>query len=177
MSHFCTLVVLPKEFVAKNVESEVARLLAPYGENFEVEPYVEWMNESDITMMKTKYNTSKIEELLLYMQEWNDGPGILENGKLGYLTTYNPQTYWDYYDIGHGCNGRIPNNQCLVSQIPQNVMPFVIITPDGKWYEYREKKRSWFAVKSKENENLVIEMFQIRNRYGDHIAVMVDCHI
>lgn len=112
MSHFTVAVILENSSI-----EELESVLAPYDENMSVEPYVSETKEEIIKKAKeykAKYAEKENagEEICGWMREYLDAEtdGELyqlatdddeeydENGNR--LSTYNPKSKWDWYDIG-----------------------------------------------------------------------------
>lgn len=117
MSHFSVAVFTDGK---KSVEE----LLAPYDENIEVTPYVELTRQQMIEKalerkkdyeqrdrsgkeitdwMKEYINANTDEEL--YQCEFDSDCSYDENGNQ--LSTYNPDSKWDYWIVGGRCNGKL----------------------------------------------------------------------
>lgn len=110
MSHFTVAVITDKL-------NKIEEMLAPYSENMEVESYVDETKEAIINSAKERkarilQRKGKGEELdkydieylnantdeELYKLEIYDDESYDENGN--HLTTYNPNSKWDWYEIG-----------------------------------------------------------------------------
>ena len=95
MSHFTVLVIGEKPFDQ----------LAPYDEERQVEPYEE---EVDFEVMKEYYvKKGKVSkdatplDLVPYMKDWVGGEGFVDDeGTLLRWCTYNPDSKWDWYQVG-----------------------------------------------------------------------------
>ncbi len=153
MSHFAVLVISKKK-------NEVDDLLAPFDENLEVESYVRTTREelleeakemretlskktaeekaNFLSWQKAICNAITDEQLLDAYCEESDK--FDEQGNL--LSTYNPNTQWDWYVVG----GRW--NNYLKTKNGQNVnsckLKDIDFTSDSKAYE--EYKRFWELV-------------------------------
>ncbi len=94
MSHYAVL-VLHKE------DQNINTLLAPYNENLEVEPYLKLTFDEVIKKIKDEYeyeydnNCTEQELIKDYADDWGY---ILLND--GLYSTYNPNSKWDWYEIG-----------------------------------------------------------------------------
>jgi hypothetical protein len=115
MSHYCVGVIVDN---TNDIESRVEKILAPYDENLEVEPYIyktkaeliqqakdykiciqRRTEEADhiITEYEQSYLDAQTDEELynLWCEDYNT---YNENGDE--LSTYNPQSKWDWWVIG-----------------------------------------------------------------------------
>lgn len=235
MSHFFTIVIVNPE--VEDIESEVARLLAPYDENIKVEPYETdcWCVGRKAYLESCKIADKKYQSLneiqkKFWNEFWTDerkkealeNPDILEvadrkwenfparcewervrehaekehplyqkpdpecrdcGGTGKRTTTYNPQAKWDWWVIGGRYNGLVGNGSANPNTAPvsvlleKGVIPFAIITPDGKWHERGEM--GWFGIVSNEKEEDVWtkEVRSIFEKHQDCLAVGCDLHI
>lgn len=103
MSHYKVLII-------HNENQNIKELLASYDENLEVEPYLKYKHNDAIEMIKEEYvpfnNFLKdySDDKLL---EWfaDDCGYYLINGDI--YTTYNPNSKWDWYQIGGRFSGEL----------------------------------------------------------------------
>lgn len=152
MSHFIGLVF------GSNVEENLSR----YDENIEVDPYVRYTKQEAIDKAKNDiangyyWSTSNMskeeikaintdEEYYQYtLKAW--GYETDENGNL--LTTYNPNSKWDWWTVGGRWSGYLPTingevtNNCVVGNVDWDKFfernqagPFCFVTEDGEWHE------------------------------------------
>jgi len=93
-------------------------------------------------------------------------------------TTYNPDSKWDWYEVGGRWENDLPNqsNTCKVSEL-KDYEPFAILDPEGEWHERGDM--GWFASVSNEKDTYSWkkEVQMLKDKYPNHIAVLVDCHI
>lgn len=149
MSHYLCMVIINKSH--EGLQHELGRLLKPYCEHIEVDEY----------------------ERICRCTERNDGVAhpncryCRGNGK--YLTNYNPNSKWDYYDV---C-GIWPTRELA----EDDLVPFAYVTPDGQWHQI-----ATIGLYSINEECMVYEDWykQCNNAcrtHSDSITVMVNCHI
>jgi hypothetical protein len=199
MSHFFTVVIVPGTTPPDQIEETVARLLAPYDEDIAVAPYRVYLDRERIERMANHYQTSpdNLTELARHMRDWcGSGGGVDEQG-LYRLSTYNPQSKWDWWVIGGRWNGEVrsaPGNDETgfnfgreYHQLPENMLPvkelqaplscFALVTPDGEWHERGEM--GWFGMvaNEKEQDDWEREVADILQKHQEDILVGVDCHI
>lgn len=109
---------------------------------------------------------------------------VCENGDL--LSTYNPNSKWDWYDIGGRWNKYLKTkngrqvNTAYVDEIDwKDIFPFAFITPDGEWHERGEM--GWWACVSNEKEETdwkdEFKKFICSLDSKNTIVTVVDCHI
>jgi len=105
MSHFSVAV-----FTEPNGKS-LEELLEPYNENIEVEPYVAMTKEEALARIAEyedkypEYKTKTDEEKI---RDWFGYHYFDENGNP--MTTYNPDSKWDWYSIGGRFPGKLKAN-------------------------------------------------------------------
>lgn len=76
-------------------------MMAPYDENMEAEGHFEAVDSDDMNSMAEHFKVAPTHEALLpLMEEWHGHPGVIVDGVLGYMSTYNPLSKWDYWRIG-----------------------------------------------------------------------------
>ena len=124
------------------------------------------------------------DECYEYQKEWFEDDMIDEDGNL--LSTYNPNSKWDWYSIGGRWDGNLITksgenvNTAHVNKIDwdKSGIPFAYITPNGVWHEKGEM--GWWAVVTNEKEKDVwIEEFNniLDTLKDDCMVTVVDCHI
>ena len=108
---------------------------------------------------------------------------IKPNGDL--LSTYNPNSKWDWYTVGGRWNKCINTldgrhvNEAFVHEVDwKDSTPFAFITPVGEWCEKGEM--GWWAVvfNEKEKSDWETEFRKFVDELDDDTKVtIVDCHI
>ena len=104
MSHYKVLII-------HNENQNIEELLAPYDENLEVEPYLKYKHNDAIEMIKEEFvpfndflKEYSDEQLLeWYVKEYS--AELLKDGDI--YTTYNPNSKWDWYQIGGRFDGEL----------------------------------------------------------------------
>ena len=82
----------------------IDELLAPYDENLEVEAYVRYTRQEAIdTARQREYNKNKSDDECWAIMA--DGERTDEDGNI--LTTYNPQSKWDWWEVGGRWSGML----------------------------------------------------------------------
>lgn len=103
MSHFSLIVVVQpgdSHRALKSPKDYLASALEPFNENREVGPTQEFIPDEDVAEMKRHYKTDTLEDLVPHMEDWDGSPGGIHEGKLYRLCTRNPDSKWDWYEIG-----------------------------------------------------------------------------
>ena len=132
MSHFL-LAVLHEEW------QDVDELLAPYSEDLETEPRVEYTKEEAVGYAREHYEECRDktdEECWEFMAE---GRETDDAGNI--YTTCNPQAKWDWYDVGGSWNGYLRVNGQRVNSARIGEIDF---RPDEE--EYKRAQRFWDVV-------------------------------
>ena len=103
MSHYAVLVI-------HRENQDIEKLLAPYNENLEVEPYLKYTVDEAIAYIKehcVPYNDYLKEYADRHLIDWfaeNEGLLIKQDGL---YSTYNPNSKWDWYQIGGRFDGEL----------------------------------------------------------------------
>jgi hypothetical protein len=199
--------ILPPGEVNKG---KIEELLTPYDENIEMKPYIahyrrdaEKLRKKELRYYKEildrkdeGFNLEKIAEHYKYLQQISvgqyydqhfEGRKRDKNGNI--LSTYNPNSKWDWWQIGGRYAGwlldlspqkaiALKDNICSVEYaMKEKKIPFVFILPDGKWLE--QGKMGWWAMVTGEMpekawEKLVLNSYK---KYPGYMVVQIDCHI
>ena len=110
----------------------------------------------------------------------------LFNDKGEPISTYNPNSKWDWYVIGGRWDGWINNRDTRAeavfdnsatteATIARDKLPHAIITPDRQWHEHG--RLGWWGTLLTEEENWNAEARAILARHPGHDVVIVDAHI
>lgn len=160
MSHFIGLVF------GSNVEAN----LEPYDEGISVEPYIELTKEQAIAKAKEdvawilehpehpRVNEAKAIKTDEQFYEFAKRLGVEEIDEDGnFLTTYNPNSKWDWYTEGGRWRGYLPTiysynaDNCVVGDVDWGKYfehnqsgPFCFVTEDGEWHECA--KMGWWGM-------------------------------
>ena len=119
------------------------------------------------------------EECYEDIAKWRREEGMVaEDGSI--LSTYNPKSKWDWYEIGGRWRGGIPGNEVKMSKVDIDKIdtPYAFVTTDGEWVERGEM--GWFGISSNEmNEDEWDAKFReyLKTLDKDIILTLVDCHI
>ena len=182
--HFCTYVIIgPKG----NIESHVAKALAPFDDSLEVEAYKAYLEEVEIDRMAGHYRIEKGDwpALIDKMPDWRGTKGGQDAIGLFSWTTANPQGRWDWYEIGGRWKGPFAGRNVIKSETLfrspnlKKHLPFGIVSPDGQWHEVEKLIDAGyckFGSVRKSDGRWLIELKQILSRYPDHRVVCVDIH-
>ena len=215
MSHFITLVftkengrtveellapydenIVYAPYVLYTREQAIAKIRKEI-EDYKNGPYAEYVsspkkyeeshpNAEHINYLKNKF-PKKLEwtddECYQDMKGRFDEDMIKLNGDL--LSTYNPNSKWDWYTIGGRWNNYLKTlsgettNEDYASKIHwKDIIPFAFVTPIGEWHE-RGEMGWWACVSNGKNiEDWKSEFKEfLDNLDEDTIVTVVDCHI
>lgn len=152
MSHATVVVIVADAASEESAIRTANKMMEPFDEGREVDPYPRALSERSIQNMREyfKMESASLEELAQRMPEWEDRPGFVdENGQLCYLSTYNPQSKWDWYELGGRWDGLYSESNVFPVEDMlnnENFPPFAILLPTGKWIE-RGEMGWWGLVK------------------------------
>jgi len=189
LSHFVTFVLVPtiEDGDRSDYESATEKLLAPYDEEREVKPYRELFadQEWNINKMREHYEVQdeSLEALLPHMKDWCGNEGYVEDGKLGIITTYNPDSKWDWWVVGGRWSDYFNGKSILpMSELPTDwhesgQTPYAVVTRNGEWHQKAEMH--WFGVSTNEQEPEAWrnECSEIFSGHQDCMIVVCDLHI
>jgi hypothetical protein len=181
--HYCVYVFIPNE---GDLEELVASALRPYDEDLQVPPYKSYLDAGEIKAMAKHYGmkATNLGALALRMDDWKRCPGGVEGNRLFAVKTWNPDGKWDWYEIGGRWRSRLRGNvagtQSLLGKANlQELLPFGLVTPDGRWHE-RETfiTKGWmkYHVERKTDSAWLKEVRRSLRRYPTHRVVCVDAH-
>jgi hypothetical protein len=206
MTHFTVGIIVPHGVA--DVASFIAGQMDPYYEHSDDEPYVCYSVEqaaADIASTihrleliiqrnEPHYDIEKCRESLEQLrrmtpkQKYAERIAYLEqfNDKGEPISTYNPDSKWDWYVIGGRWDGWINGKETSGESVADNTapteqaiargkIPHAIITPDGEWHE--NGQMGWWAILLTENENWDSDARAILTTYSGHRLVIVDAHI
>lgn len=119
------------------------------------------------------------EECYEDIAKWRREEGMVaEDGSI--LSTRNPKSKWDWYQVGGRWRGGIPGDEVKMSEVDIDTIdtPYAFVTTDGEWVERGEM--GWFGISSNEmNEDEWDAKFReyLKTLDKDIILTLVDCHI
>lgn len=138
MSHFTVLVLVPADTKRDAIEDAITARLARYDENTEVEPYKRYMDAQDIANMVDHYKVEATDTaaLVTHMEDWYGYEGGADETGLYYLCTYNPDSHWDWWQIGGRWDREMQGKNVLpVADWDGSFQPFALVTDDGEWHQ------------------------------------------
>jgi hypothetical protein len=89
------------------VGEDVDEQLAPFSEYAETQPYKVFLEPSELDQMAKHFGMRSIDvdALAARLSDWHKAEGGVEDGRLFYWSTTNPQAMFDWYEIGGRFNG------------------------------------------------------------------------
>ncbi|WP_275372818.1 hypothetical protein [Clostridium tertium] len=212
MSHYLVAVILDGDEINKVQErfkdNEIKKLveqsLEPFDEDIQVEPYIsrtcqELETEYHDILQAIEKNDSSVYNLD-YILRFKDNLSTFEgyaktffncnqlDADYNYISTYNPKSKWDWYEIGgrwsdlindYASNIRESGSfkvQDIVKQLKD--ITYAVLTKDGKWHEPGEML--WFGISSaseEQKENFDPDKIIREDANRNDYIVLVDCHI
>lgn len=149
--HSCVYVFIGPN--TNDIETAVAKALAPFDEALTIPPYKIHLSSSGIRAMAEHYKLPEtdLKQLAEKMQEWMGCPGGVDEFGLFAIQTSNPLGKWDWYEIGGRWDGLITGRKQPTSDVLRNNcirastlltardfakrIPFAVLTPTGEWVE------------------------------------------
>lgn len=146
--------------------------------------YKEYLNDPLVYEEKYGYNKSHINYLKTEFPKrlnWTDeecynymkrGYETDDNGNI--LTEYNPNSQWDWYEVGGRFNGIIPDNEVILSNIDISKLevPYAFISTNGEWFE----KGVTTNEISEDNWDVKFRNY-VNTLDKNTIVTCIDCHI
>ncbi len=206
MTHFTVGIVVAKG--ESDAESIIAERMEPYYEHSEAEPYVCYSHEQAaadiasnihrleliISRNESQYDLAKCRENLEELRTMTPEQKYREyikycehfNARGEPISTYNPESKWDWYVIGGRWDGWITGRETDGEAVRDNVatteraierdiIPHAIITPDGEWHEHGQL--GWWGMLLTENDGWDAQARRILAGYPDHQLIILDAHI
>lgn len=110
MTHFVVGIIVPKEDIDIH-EDYISSVMEKYSEEFEVEQYIDKTKEEVIKEFKDskkKYPEYKDKTLKDWAKDWY-GSDLDEKGNS--LSTFNPDSFYDWYEIGGRWDGELTDKK------------------------------------------------------------------
>ncbi len=182
--HYRTYVIIGPE---GDIQTQVAQSLAPFSKAIQVDPYKDYLEETETTIMAMRYGLreSNIPALIEEMPDWRKAKGGVDEVGLFSWTTANPKGKWDCYRIGglwsrqfHGRNV-IKARKLLKTRNLKEHLPCSILSPSGEWHEVEELVYlglNKFKSLRKCPGAWLIALKRMLARYPEHRVVCVDIH-
>lgn len=111
MSHYSVAVIVPKTIGEEEIRCYIDNQMSPFNESIEVEPYIRYTKD-ELLKMYAEYKEKPWYDGIMSFEEYSDdyaGGGNDEEGNA--LSTYNPNSKWDWYEIGGRWSNEINTKQ------------------------------------------------------------------
>lgn len=172
--HFLTVVLLHQEVPLEEtaLQEAIYRLLEPYFLELQAPTHKEYYSARAIQNLATRYcvraaNLPKIAAKL--RKDVGVECGVDERG-LYYISDLNPDGKYDYWTL-HS----IEKHVWLVRDMPRDLLPSAVVTPDGHWHETGEEKWDW-QLTERERQDIWQRAYALLDQYPNYRAVALDCH-
>ena len=207
MTHFTVGLIVPTDKLP-HLDTFIHDQMTPFDEGIEVDPYVSYSLEKavvelhrDIERLEhilerrdSLYNLDKCQDLLVELKHTTPMDRYREyarfhshfNAQGEPLSTYNPDSKWDWYVIGGRWDGWIQEKDANGESVADNmapievalargIIPHAIITPDGQWHE--RGQMGWWAILITENDGWDAHARELLAAYPGHQFLILDAHI
>jgi hypothetical protein len=184
--HYCTFAIIGRH---DHPETAVAQALEPFDEGLEVEPYRDYLNQSNIDQMAGHYGipATDLAALADKMEDWRGCQGDVDARGLYALTTYNPDAKWDWCEIGGRWDRYIPGSRRNVISARalrqfrhlRTHLPYYLLTPNGRWLERQGGLLFGPPATAAQRRAVHRWLGEVRRTlmdYLDHNVVCVDIH-
>lgn len=187
LMHYCVFVMIPADCDA---ETAVDESLAPFDESLEVELYRVHLHHDEVRRMAAHYGIepASLHALAAKMPDWANREGGVDRDGLYYLSTCNPDGYWDWYEIGGRWDVYVPrsrNNTIQAGSLAASgdlgrCLPYYVLTPEGDWLEHERcySAGDWktFTKEALPEADWLHLVRETLGRWPDHRVVCVDIH-
>lgn len=141
-------------------------------------PTSTWKSAKLVEKLRVTTPEEKYREYVEYHEHFDeDGDPI---------STYNPDSKWDWYVIGGRWDGWINDRETSSEAVSDNIatteavlernrIPHAIITPDGQWHE--QGQMGWFGIMLTENDDYQSEARLLLGQFPGHHIITLDAHI
>ncbi len=193
--HSFVMVLVPAD--TQDVMQTVTEVLSHSDSNKEVEPHKVYVESEPLQMLAKSYGfifSTDLPALAARMSETMATRYEIDEHGIFTVTTNNYQSCWDYWVIGGRWDGVIQGksrntkglgnygpeheqlqyNICPVRELSPDVLPEVVVTPDGEWYE--QEMRTIYPTPQEDGAWRKV-MQPLLEQYQDCFAVGVDCHL
>jgi hypothetical protein len=167
---FTTVVLLPPD--TPDSMAAVTRLMSPYDTKHEEAAYKQYVDAGEAARLAAHFGAhghpvATLEELATTMTELTGDETGVEDGRLFWITTANPQGHWDGWML-HS----LQEDVWPVPTMPRDLRFFDVVTPDGHWHEFGWK----WDLPDEEKAEVYRHAYALVDRFPDHLAIVLDCH-
>lgn len=181
--HFLTYVFVRDD---SDIDTAVATALHPYSDDFPVKPWKRYLNRAEIDAMAKHYRLPASEPVRLaqHMNDWCRAEGGIDLEGLFAVMTCNPDTKFDWYEIGGRWHGKLKDDRAPVRALLgkkdlEAFSPHDFLTPDGVWHaksRYVPGDELLGHLVEKSRSIWLAEFRKALRRHQDCFVVVVDRH-
>lgn len=173
--HFLTVVVLPQEVPLEEnaIYAALERLLGPYDSELEGPTRKEYWDARRIRNVATRYGVrpANLPKIAAKLHKEFGGDWSVDDGGLFFFTNLNPDGKYDYWSFRS-----IEEDVWFVRDMPRDLLPFAVVTPDGQWHDTGEEQ--WDRdLTASERQAIGQRAYALIDQHPDCGAVALDCHI
>src|SRR5579885_231284 len=110
MTHFLVFIIIPKEIYTQGwnaIQRYIDEMMEPYSEFKEVSPYLV------LTKVQLESEFAKHRDLYESIEELVEDYGYQLDKEGNALSTANPDSFYDSYEIGGRWDGHLTDNNCI----------------------------------------------------------------
>lgn len=161
--------------IRADIVTRAEEMLERYDETRDVEPRAVEIPLEEIAPFAAEQGVAldDLEALVALVPQWCNREGTIADGHLAYLTTSNPEGYWDWYEHGGRYSGLIPRDLCLVRDLPEGFNCFYLVTPDGEIHKPFDHDHGLIGEGGPQWKKVLGEAL---SAHPDAFAVVMDLH-
>jgi hypothetical protein len=178
--HFGAIVLIPQEtdLAEDALMDAIEFLLEPYCAELEGPERKEYLSTETIEHLTRQFfwvQPKTLARLAAKLRKrWGLHCGV-DAGGLYHFTNLNPNSMYDYWTVV-GLEGHVEDHVWRVPEMPRDLSPSAVVTPDGQWHETGIEKWAWDITKAEE-QAIRQRVYALVDQYPNHLAVLIDCHI
>jgi hypothetical protein len=173
---YLAVALLPRE--TSDIQSAVARLMAPYDLSTRVAPYKKYLSQQAVNSHAARLGV-----------DVGDFPTLAARINEHYAATMRLTTHFQadvqgvYVLADTNPNGKykrwalnsLPDDVWWVAEMPRDLLPHAVITPDGQWHELFPN--IWGRLPTAQDQQRIArEAYTLIDQYPDHLAARLECH-
>lgn len=171
---FLVLALLPP--ATPDIQSAIARLMAPYDRATPAPPHRVYLSEQAVKGYAARWGLSPFDrEALAARINAENAARLTRRFQADALGLYlisenNPNGKYTRWSLKS-----LTADVWPVAALPSNVLPHAIITPDGQWHELFPT--TWGRIPTAEDrERMARAAAALIEVYPDHLAARLECH-
>jgi hypothetical protein len=171
---FLVLALLPP--ATPDIQSAVARLMAPYDRATPAPPHNVYLSEQTVNGYAARWGLSPFDrEALAARINAENAARLTRRFQADALGLYlisenNPNGKYTRWSLKNPAEDVWP-----VAALPPDVLPHAVITPDGEWHELFPL--TWGRIPTAaDRERMARETVALTEQIPGHLAVRLECH-